>query len=463
MTITYISTRGQAPALDFEGAVLAGLAADGGLYVPSEIPQLSMPEIAALRGLSYPDLAYNIISRFTGDSIPSDVLAQLIADSYSEFRHEAVAPLKQLDAHTYLLELFHGPTLAFKDFALQFLGRLLGYILEKRKQKVVVVGATSGDTGSAAIAGCAGRGHMDIVILHPEGRVSDVQRKQMTTVADANVHNLAVAGTFDDCQDIVKALFNDAAFRDKHHLTAVNSINWARILAQVVYYFYAALALGSPARAVSFSVPTGNFGDIFAGYIAKRMGLPIEQLIIATNKNDILARTLATGTYGMAGVSPSLSPSMDIQISSNFERLLFDLYGRDGAKLANMMTSFREQKSLTLSPQAHAQLQREFAAASCSDEETLATIKTVYEESGELLDPHSAVGVFAASRARANLTTPVIVLATAHPAKFPDAVKKASGVNPPLPAHLADLFSRKERVEKVANDAQAVKAVIEKL
>jgi len=459
----YISTRGSAPALNFEEVVLAGLASDGGLYVPDEIPTLSMPEITALRGLSYPDLAYNIISRFTGDSIAPEVLSQLISESYASFRHEAVAPLKQLDAHTYVLELFHGPTLAFKDFALQFLGRLLGHILEQKKQKVVVIGATSGDTGSAAIAGCAGRGNMDIVILHPKGRVSDVQRLQMTTINDANVHNIAVEGTFDDCQDMVKTLFNDAAFRAKHHLTAVNSINWARILAQVVYYFYAALALGAPARKISFSVPTGNFGDIYAGYIAKRMGLPIDQLIIATNKNDILARTLATGTYGQTGVSPSLSPSMDIQISSNFERLLFDLHGRDGKKIAAMMNDFRDKKSLVLEPAAYEQLKREFASAACNDEETLATIKECFDTTGELLDPHTAVGLFAAERARSNLTSPLVVLATAHPAKFPDAVKKASGVNPALPEHLTDLHSRKEKYDTVVNDVAAIKSFIEKI
>jgi len=459
----YISTRGTAPVLNFEEVVLAGLASDGGLYVPETIPAFTMPEITALRGLSYPDLAYQIISRFTGDSVAPETLASIIADSYAGFRHEAVAPLKQLDAHTYLLELFHGPTLAFKDFALQFLGRLLGHILEKRKQKVVVIGATSGDTGSAAIAGCAGRGNMDIVILHPKGRVSDVQRLQMTTIADANVHNLAVEGTFDDCQDIVKTLFGDHDFRDKYKLTAVNSINWARILAQIVYYFYAALQLGAPARKISFSVPTGNFGDIYAGFIAKRMGLPVDQLIIATNKNDILTRTLETGTYGQTGVSASLSPSMDIQISSNFERLLFDLHGRDGAKIAKMMSEFKEKKSLTLEPQAYEQLKREFAAARCSDDETIETIASIHKETGEVLDPHSAVGVFAASRARKDLDTPLVVLATAHPAKFPDAVKKASKIDPTLPAHLADLHSRKERYEAIANDAAAVKKMIEAL
>ncbi len=458
----YISTRGSAPVLNFEEVVLAGLASDGGLYVPETIPVFSMPEITALRGLSYPDLALAIISRFTGD-MDKAVLKKLIDDAYAGFRHTAIAPLKQLDHSTFLLELFHGPTLAFKDFALQFLGRLLGHILSKRKEHVVVIGATSGDTGSAAIAGCAGRGNMDIVILHPKGRVSDVQRRQMTTIADANVHNLAVEGTFDDCQDMVKTLFNDHEFRAKHHLTAVNSINWARILAQVVYYFYAALSLGAPSRAISFAVPTGNFGDIYAGYIAKRMGLPVDQLIIATNKNDILARTLATGTYGMQGVSPSLSPSMDIQISSNFERLLFDLYDRDGKQLAEMMAEFRAKKSLTLSENAYARLTREFAAGRCDDATTTTTIKEWYETTGELLDPHTAVGVYVGQHARRDAATPLVVLATAHPAKFPDAVKAASGMNPALPEHLLDLFSRKENYETVANDVAAVKTVIEKI
>lgn len=458
----YISTRGKAPSLNFEEAVLAGLASDGGLYVPETVPTMSMPEITALRGLSYPELAYAIISKFTDDSIAPDALNHIIAESYKSFRHDAVAPLKQLDAHTHVLELFHGPTLAFKDFALQFLGRLLSHILEKRGESATIIGATSGDTGSAAIAGCQGRSNMDIFILFPEGRVSDVQRKQMTTVADKNVHNIAVEGTFDDCQDMVKALFNDHDFRAKHKLTAVNSINWARILAQVVYYFYAALQLGAPARTISFSVPTGNFGDIYAGYIAKRMGLPIDQLIIATNKNDILARTLETGTYSMEGVSPSLSPSMDIQISSNFERLLFDLYGRNGSTINELMKSFRETKKLTLSDSAFAKLKSEFAACKVDDEQTKKTIATCYESSGELLDPHTAVGLDAGMRARTNLTSPLVILATAHPAKFPDAVKSASGVHPALPEHLSDLFEREERFSTLANDANAFKALIEK-
>lgn len=457
----YISTRGAAPKLSFEETVLAGLASDGGLYVPEIIPTLSMSEITALQSLSYPELAYNIISRFTGDSIAPDALKNIIFEAYKTFRHAAVAPLKQLDSNTYLLELFHGETLAFKDFALQFLGRLLDHILEKNRQKAVIIGATSGDTGSAAIAGCSGRKNMDIFIIYPHGRVSDVQRLQMTTVLDKNVHNIALDGTFDDCQDIVKTLFADKNFREKYHLTAVNSINWARILAQVVYYFYAALRLGAPARAVSFSVPTGNFGDIYAGYVAKKMGLPIEQLIIATNQNDILARTLTSGEYTIETVKPSLSPSMDIQISSNFERLLFDLHGGDGAASNKLMQDFRQQKKITLAPLALAGLRAEFAAASADDIETKNTIKQCYNQTGELLDPHTAVGLCVGNKVQKNLHTPLIVLATAHPAKFPDAVEQASGIRPILPQHLANLFSRQEKFTQLTNDANKVKEFIE--
>jgi threonine synthase len=461
MTITYVSTRGNAPELSFSEVVLAGLATDGGLYVPSHIPTLSTAEIAGMQALAYPELAYAIISRFTGDSIAPEALEAIIADAYSEFRHTAIAPLKQLDAHTHVLELFHGPTLAFKDFALQFLGRVLNHILDQKNRKVVVIGATSGDTGSAAIAGCRGRKNMDIFILHPHGRVSDVQRRQMTTVADANVYNIALDGTFDDCQDIVKTLFGTEDFRVRTSLTAVNSINWARILAQVVYYFYAALQLGAPARRISFSVPTGNFGDIYAGYIAKRMGLPVDQLIIATNRNDILSRCIATGTYGMEEVIPSLSPSMDIQISSNFERLLFDLHGRDGAAIAKMMADFRKTRSLKLSPDVLTKLRAEFAANAVSDDETSQAIAHWYAATGELLDPHTAVGVCAGQRVRSGTAAPLVVLATAHPAKFPDAVKAACDVHPPLPHHLADLFEREERCHRLPNDAQAVRAFIE--
>ncbi len=464
MTIRYISTRAAAPTLSFEDAVLTGLASDGGLYVPDHIPAFSMSEIAGLQAMSYPELAFTIISRFTGDSIAPEALERMIADSYATFRHDAVAPLKQLDAHSFVLELFHGPTLAFKDFALQFLGRLLDHILTKRGKKAVIVGATSGDTGSAAIAGCSGRENIEIFIMHPKGRVSEVQRRQMTSIMDKNVHNIALEGTFDDCQDMVKTLFSDHDFKDKYSLTAVNSINWARILAQVVYYFYAALALGAPARSVSFAVPTGNFGDIYAGYIAKRLGLPIDQLIIATNQNDILTRCLSSGTYGMNGVVPTLSPSMDIQISSNFERLLFDLHGRDGKAITAIMADLRSHKSFTLSENVWNALKAEFSASSVSDEDTKKTILETYKTTGELLDPHTAVGLAAGQRCRRDTSAPLVVLATAHPAKFPDAVKEATqelgGIHPPLPEHLKDLFERKERFEHLPNDTDAVKRFI---
>ena len=460
MSIRYVSTRGSAPTLSFEDAVLAGLASDGGLYVPDQVPTFSMSEIAGMQAMSYPELAFTIISRFTEGSIEPEALERMIADSYATFRHSAVAPLKQLDAHTFLLELFHGPTLAFKDFALQFLGRLLDHILTKRGKRAVIVGATSGDTGSAAIAGCSGSSNIDIFIMHPNGRVSDVQRRQMTTVTDSNVHNIALEGTFDDCQDMVKTLFSDHAFRDQYSLTAVNSINWARILAQVVYYFYSALALGAPAKRVSFSVPTGNFGDIYAGVIAGRMGLPIDQLIIATNSNDILARCLDNGSYHMQGVHPTISPSMDIQISSNFERLLFDLHNRDGKQIADMMARFRTDKTLPLSATVWEKLKSQFAASAVSDDDTRATIKTTYETTGELLDPHTAIGLAAGQRCRRDTGTPLVVLATAHPAKFPDAVKAASGIHPALPAHLGDLFDRKERFDVLANNADTLRSYI---
>lgn len=462
MSARYISTRGNAPALSFEEVVLAGLAPDGGLYVPDSIPTFSIAEITALQNASYTELAYEIISRFMDKSIAPEVLEHIVADTYKTFLHPAVAPLSQLDAHTFVLELFHGPTLAFKDFALQFLGRLLAHILEKRKEKATIIGATSGDTGSAAIYGCRGHDSMQIFILHPKGRVSDVQRRQMTTVPDKNVHNIAIEGTFDDCQAIVKALFNDVIFRQKHQLAAVNSINWARILAQVVYYFYAALELGAPAKRVSFSVPTGNFGDIYAGYIAKRMGLPVEQLIIATNRNHILTRCLETGVYDMEKVVPTLSPSMDIQVSSNFERLLFDLHDGDGQAVSGLMQQLQQQKKFTLSPSVLRRFQNEFSSASVTDDDTLKTIADTHTATGMLLDPHTAVGLAAGLRCRAETATPLVVLATAHPAKFPQAVKKATSMQPPLPDSMRDLMTRKERFDTVDNDFMAVKAYIER-
>ena len=454
----YISTRGSAPALDFRGALLAGLASDGGLYVPASVPQFSPQQISELAGLSYTELALRILTPFVGDSFTQAELKRMIDAAYGSFRHSAIAPLVQLDRNHFVLELFHGPTLAFKDFALQLLGHLMEAALKDTPQKSVVLGATSGDTGSAAIAGLSGREGIDIVILYPEGRTSDVQRRQMTTIADKNVHALAVNGTFDDCQDLVKGLFSDAEYRKGVNLLAVNSINWARVLAQVVYYFYAALSLGAPARRVSFSVPTGNFGDIYAGYIARQMGLPIGKLIIASNRNDILTRCLATGEYRMNGVEPSLSPSMDIEISSNFERLLFDLYGRDGAQLAQRMAKFRASKSLTLPAAAQADFRALFEAHAVDDATTLATIQHVYETTGYLLDPHTAVGVKVAQQFAQH--QPIVTLATAHPAKFPEAVKQATGIHPALPAHMADLFTREERIAPLAADIAALKHFI---
>ncbi len=452
----YVSTRGQAPNLSFEDVVLAGLASDGGLYLPSEIPQLSTQHIAELQGLDYADLAYEIMHPFMGDIMDEPTLRQLLRDTYDGFHHRAVAPLSQVANQHWMLELYHGPTLAFKDFALQFLGRLVDHILQKRDEKVVVLGATSGDTGSAAIAGCRGRDNMQIFILHPHERVSDVQRRQMTTVGDDNVHNIALEGAFDDCQDIVKSLFADAEFRKQHHLVAVNSINWARILAQVVYYFYAALQLGAPSRRIAFCVPTGNFGDIYAGYIARQMGLPIERLIIATNRNDILHRCVSTGTYGMEGVHPSLSPSMDIQISSNFERLLFDLHDRDADTIRNMMDTFRKDKSITLSAQAHLRLQSIFSSAAVDDEDTLRVIGEVHRENGVLLDPHTAVGIRAAQRCELDKDVAVVTLSTAHPAKFPHAVKDATGQNPELPEFMADLWDKQEQFDVLPNSRDAI-------
>ena len=460
----YISTRGGAP-VDFKTALLNGLAPDGGLYVPATLPQFSPREISAMAGLSYPELALEIMLPFVGTSFARSDLKRMIDAAYSTFRHDAIAPLTQLAPQHFVLELFHGPTLAFKDFALQLLGHLLEAALADTGERAVILGATSGDTGSAAIAGSMGRKKLDIVILYPEGRTSEVQRRQMTTLNQKNIHALAVAGTFDDCQDMVKAMFSDAAFRAGRRLLAVNSINFARVLAQIVYYFYAALALGSPARRVNFSVPTGNFGDIYAGYLARAMGLPVGRLIIATNKNDILARCVATGEYIMQGVSASLSPSMDIEISSNFERLLFDLYGRDGAALAKAMGDFRTTKSLKLTPSQLADLRAVFAAHATDDAATLATIKHTYAASGYLLDPHTATGVAAVEACLNSLPQRgeglvFVTLATAHPAKFPEAVREATGITPALPPHLADLYERTEKITPMARDVNALKEYI---
>lgn len=456
----YVSTRGKAPVLGFDDVLLAGLARDGGLYVPESWPSFSRSEIAALRGLSYADLAVRVMAPFVEDTIAEADLKRIVRETYGVFGHKAVAPLKQLDGNLWLMELFHGPTLAFKDYALQFLGRMFDHVLTKRGERVTIVGATSGDTGSAAIEACRDRDAIDIFILFPNGRVSDVQRRQMTTVPSANVHCVAVDGTFDDCQDAVKAMFNHTAFRDEFNLSAVNSINWARIMAQVVYYFWAALRLGAPDRPVAFSVPTGNFGNVFAGYVAMKMGLPIERFVIGSNSNDILTRFFETGSMTMEGVHPTISPSMDIQVSSNFERLLFDLVGRDGEQVESLMTRFRQSGTYALEGTPLADARRLFRGVRLSDEQTKTVIGQWYQGCGELLDPHSAIGVDAAVRGDLDPAVPVVALATAHPAKFPAAVKDASGVHPALPPRMADLFDRPERFTVLPNDVAGLEAFV---
>ncbi len=456
----YISTRGSAPVLSFEEAMLTGLARDGGLYVPETIPQMSHDDIAALAGKSYEDIAFAVMRPFIGDTFTDAEFRDIIAKAYANFGHSARAPLVQLDNNHFLLELFHGPTLAFKDFAMQLIGQLFQVALSRRKDRVTIVGATSGDTGSAAIEAFRGLDAVDVFILFPHGRVSDVQRRQMTTPSESNVHALAMDGHFDDCQSRLKDMFNDFEFRDGVKLAGVNSINWARVLAQVVYYFSSAVQLGAPHRKVSFTVPTGNFGDIFAGYIAKRMGLPIDRLVVATNQNDILHRCLTTGEYRMDTVVPSISPSMDIQISSNFERALFDAYDRDGAAVAALMNDLKTNGGFTLSQGMLNKLRTEFDSGRVSEDETSAEITHSFKTRAELLCPHSAIGVRVADEQR-DPNVPMITLATAHPAKFPDAVEAATGERPGLPLRMADLFDRPERVTRVANDLQALKSIVQ--
>lgn len=453
----YISTRGAAPVLEFDDVLLAGLARDGGLYVPESWPQFSPDKLRTLKSLSYPELAFEIIKPFVGGTIQDGDLKQILADAYSHFDTAEVAPLKQTGKNEYLLELFHGPTIAFKDMAMQFLGPMFDHVLKQKQQRVTIVGATSGDTGSAAIEACRDRDAIDIFILYPEGRVSDVQRKQMTTVKAENVHCIAVKGTFDDCQDMVKALFNDINFRDQWNLSAVNSINWARIVAQIVYYFWAALKAGAPDTSVSFAVPTGNFGNVFAGYAASQMGLPVQKFIVGSNSNDILTRFFASGTMEMSGVNPTISPSMDIQVSSNFERLLFDLFERDGDAVKTAIDGFRSSGTFNVTKEQHEKAGQLFQAYCFDDDETKSMIATFLAETGELLDPHSAIGVAAAQAAGRHPDHPVISLATAHPAKFPDAVKAASGQHPGLPAHMADLFDRDEKTDTIDNDLDKVR------
>jgi len=454
--LKYISTRGEAPVLAFDDVLLAGLAADGGLYVPAEWPQFSFDDFAAMAGLSYDQIAFRVIQPFVDGTIADDDLERMIDETYAQFGHAAVAPLKQIGTNDWLMELFHGPTLAFKDFALQLVGRMFAHVLAARGERVTIVGATSGDTGSAAIEACRDRDNIDVFILFPEGRVSSVQQRQMTTVDSANVHAVAIGGTFDDCQDLVKAMFNDSQFRLAQNLSAVNSINWARVMAQIVYYVVAAVRLGAPGRAVSFAVPTGNFGNVLAGWAAWKCGLPIDRLVVGTNSNDILFRFFETGEMKMAAAEPTLSPSMDIQVSSNFERLLFDMLGGDGAAVRQWIDDFRQTGAVSVDDARLAAAREKFVAARLDDAGTRRVIREIYETTGELLDPHSAIGVDAARQCRGDSAVPMIALATAHPAKFPDAVEAATGVHPALPERMAGLFDRVERYDTLANDIGAV-------
>ncbi len=458
----YISTRGNAPELTFEDVLLTGLATDGGLYVPKEVPQFSLAEIESWRDLPYTELAHKVIYPFVEGCVDSDALQTMINEVYGAFGHKAVAPLQQLDNNEYVLELFHGPTLAFKDFALQLLGRLLDYVLERRNEKVVIMGATSGDTGSAAIEGTKACRNVDIFILHPYGKVSEVQRRQMTTVVGDNIFNIAIKGNFDQAQDMVKASFGDQSFlRGGRKLVAVNSINWARIMSQIVYYFYSSLNLGGPLRPMAYSVPTGNFGDIFAGYMAKKMGLPIEQLIIATNSNDVLHRLMSQNLYEVHPLQHTITPSMDIAVSSNFERLLFDLYDRDGAALADLMAKMNKRtESVEVSEDKLGKARALFDSFAVSEDLTVQTMQEVYKETGYLLDPHTAIGVKAARECRRNPRIPMITLGTAHPVKFEDAVLRAGFDMPKLPHHLSDLMTREERLEVLPADLATVQEFI---
>ena len=456
--ITYYSTRGAESGLGFQEVVLKGLAADGGLYIPSHLPRFSSEDQAAMEGLSYPALAHRILKPFVGDALSDQQLLDIFTASYGKpFRHAAIAPLKQIGEDSYVQELFHGPTLAFKDFALQVLGRLFDAFSAQAGRPLTIMGATSGDTGSAAIEACRGRENVRIIMLHPHGRVSDVQRRQMTTVLEDNVINLAIEGTFDDCQALVKAAFMDKGIRDACQLTAVNSINWARVVAQTVYYARASLILGHKDRLVHFSVPTGNFGDIYAGHLARAMGFPIGLLAIATNRNDILVRCLKSGVYNRAVTMASKSPSMDISVASNFERYLVEANGGDRSIVADLMESLKTQEGFTLSDAAFDKMRTDFTGAAVCDEETLATMARLYTTTGEVLDPHTAIGVAAAEEAFAHTTGPKVTLGTAHPAKFGASVKEAVGFEADLPPHMADLLTRQERAHVTPPDLEAIK------
>lgn len=462
MSLSYVSTRGAAPELDFADVLLAGLAIDGGLYVPARWPTLPVGTLGRFASMDYPSVAVEVMWPFVEGSIPRHDFEVAVHDAYATFDTPDVVPLCDIGDDVHLAELWHGPTLAFKDIALQLVGRLFDLELRRRDERVTIVGATSGDTGSAAIEALRDRDTAEVFILHPAGRVSEVQRRQMTTVLSPNIHNLAIEGTFDDCQDIVKALFADESFRTRRNLSAVNSINWARVMAQIVYYVTSAVRLGGAAgRPVAFSVPTGNFGNVFAGYGAQRMGVPITQFVVASNRNDILTRFLTTGSMTIGEVHPTLSPSMDIQVSSNLERLLFEIGGRDGTEIAELMTRFRAEGTVSVGAERLDLLSEHWSAARIDDAVTAGTIARTFERTGITLDPHTAVGLAAAERVRVDRSVPMVVLSTAHPAKFPDAVESAIGARPPLPAHLADLFDRPERFEVLPNDYGIVRRAIE--
>jgi threonine synthase len=463
--LRYVSTRGKAPALAFDDVLLAGLAADGGLYVPETFPRMTPAEWDQLVGRRYEEVALAVMRPFVGDTIADDDLAAMIANAYATFAHRAVAPLRQLERGDWFMELFHGPTLAFKDVALQLVGRMFDHVLARGGRRVTIVGATSGDTGSAAMEACRDRAAIDVFILYPQGRVTEVQRRQMTTLPSPNVHAIAIEGSFDDCQDLVKAMFNDAAFRQRHNLSAVNSINWARVMAQVVYYAWAALSLGGPARPVSFAVPTGNFGNVYAGYVAWRMGLPIQRLVVGSNRNDILTRFFQSADMSIAEVVPTTSPSMDIQVSSNFERFLFDLLDRDGAAVAETLGQFRAGGKLPIAEATWRRSRTLFEAWRFDESEILGMMGELHRATGELIEPHSAIGIGAGrayldAQGAGDQGAPMIALGTAHPAKFAGAVETATGVRPALPARLAGVMERPERVTLLPNDLKTVEAHI---
>jgi threonine synthase len=458
--VQYVSTRGSAPPSGFAEVMLAGLARDGGLYVPDTWPRLEPATIAGFAGKPYAEVAVEVIRLFIDDSVSTADLARMAREAYGNFRHPAVAPLAQLGVNTFALELFHGPTLAFKDLAMQLLARLMDHVLAARGERRTIVVATSGDTGGAAVEAFRDRHQVDLVVLFPSGRISDVQRHMMTTSNAGNVSAVAIDGTFDDCQALVKGMFNHHAFRDEVRLSGVNSINWARIVAQAVYYFTAAVSLGAPGRKIAFTVPTGNFGDIYAGYVAVRMGLPVDRLVIATNVNDILARTLRTGAYELRDVVPTTSPSMDIQVSSNFERLLFDAYDRDSAAIRAVMGSLAQSRRFALSARALAAIRALFSAGRADEDEVAATIRTVKRETGNFVDPHTAVGIAVAEKEPRDPAAPMVVLSTAHAAKFPEAVEAACGQRPRLPEWLSDIGERPERVTALPAEQSAVERFV---